>query len=136
MTALSADRMTPQRQRNVRSFPVKAAATIYAGGMAAIDATGNLVAASAVAALKVVGRNERRVTNSGADGSIRADVKPGTFRWANSASTDLITAADIGNDCYVVDDQTVAKTSNSNARPVAGTIYDVDSQGVWVTTKF
>jgi hypothetical protein len=37
-----------------------------------------------------------------------------------------------GNDCYLVDDQTVAKTSATNTRSVAGKIVDVDSQGVWV----
>ena len=51
---------------------------------------------------------------------------------ANSAAADQITAADIGNDCYGVDDQTVAKTNGANTRSVAGKIYDVDAQGVWV----
>ncbi|MCF1449986.1 hypothetical protein FS815_24660 [Agrobacterium vitis] len=132
MTALTADRNTAQRSADNRNFPVKAATTIFAGAMAAVDATGMLVPAGATAALKVVGRNERQVVNAGADGSVRADVKTGVFRFANSASTDAITLADIGSNCYAVDDQTVAKTSNSSARPVAGTIFDVDDQGVWV----
>lgn len=132
MTALSTDRNTPQRKGENRNFPVKAATTVYAGGMVAIDATGMLVPAASVAALKIVGRNERRITNAGADGAVRADVKPGIFRFGNSTSTDAIAVTDIGSDCYAVDDQTVAKTSNSSARPVAGKIYDVDAQGVWV----
>jgi hypothetical protein len=132
MTALTSDRNTPQRSGDNRNFPVKAATTIFAGGLAAIDTTGMLVPASAVATLKVVGRNERQVVNPGANGDARADVKTGIFRLANSASTDAITLADVEAVCYVVDDQTVAKTSNSSARPVAGTIFDVDDQGVWV----
>lgn len=132
MTALTSDRNTPQRSGDNRNFPVKAATTLFAGGLAAIDTTGMLVPASAVATLKVVGRNERQVVNPGANGDARADVKTGIFRLANSTSTDAITLADVEAVCYVVDDQTVAKTSNSSARPVAGTIFDVDDQGVWV----
>ncbi|MUZ73345.1 hypothetical protein GOZ90_11695 [Agrobacterium vitis] len=132
MTALTADRNTPQRSGDNRSFPVKGATTVFAGAMVALDPTGMLVPASATATLKIVGRNERQIVNAGADGSVRADVKTGIFRFANSASTDVIALADIGSDCYAVDDQTVAKTSNSSARPVAGTIFDVDDQGVWV----
>ncbi|MDQ0454710.1 hypothetical protein [Rhizobium paknamense] len=132
MTALTEDRNTPQRSGDNRNFPVKGATTLFAGSMAAIDTTGMLVPAGATATLKIVGRNERRVVNAGADGSVRADVKTGVFRFGNSASTDAITLADVGSSCYAVDDQTVAKTSNSSARPVAGTIFDVDDDGVWV----
>ena len=46
--------------------------------------------------------------------------------------TDLIAKADIGAICYVVDNQTVAKTDNSTARKAAGKIIDVDADGVWV----
>lgn len=45
---------------------------------------------------------------------------------------DAIALADIGSDCYIVDDQTVAKTSGSATRSVAGKIFDVDAAGVWV----
>ena len=45
---------------------------------------------------------------------------------------DAIALTEVGKPCYVVDDQTVAKTNNAGARPVAGTVFDVDAQGVWV----
>ena len=60
-------------------------------------------------------------------------IRKGTFRFGNSASGDLIAIADIGNDCYIVDDQTVAKTNGTNTRSVAGKVHDVDAEGVWVT---
>lgn len=132
MTALSQDRMTPQRSGDNRTFPVAAATTLFAGSMVCLNASGNLVPGSASTTLKCVGRNERKVVNAGSAGDVSADVKAGIFRWANSASGDLITRADIGADCYVVDDQTVAKTNGSTTRSVAGKIFDVDDQGVWV----
>jgi hypothetical protein len=133
MTALSQDRITPQKaSKEFRSLPVKANTKLYAGSMAALDASGLLVPMSTGLGLKGVGRNERQVNNTGANGAVIADVKRGTFRFANSSAGDLITLADIGSDCYGVDDQTVAKTNGTNTRSVAGRVYDVDADGVWV----
>ena len=56
----------------------------------------------------------------------------GTFKFANSASTDQITLADVGASAYIVDDQTVAKTNGTSTRSIAGTIRDVESDGVWI----
>ena len=50
----------------------------------------------------------------------------------NSAAGDAITRAEIGDVCYIVDDETVAKTNGTSTRSAAGTIRDVDAQGVWV----
>ena len=38
----------------------------------------------------------------------------------------------MGSDCYIVDDQTVAKTNGGATRCVAGKVWDVDAEGVWV----
>ena len=61
---------------------------------------------------------------------MRVSVRPSQF--ANSAATDAITLADIGKDCFIVDDQTVAKTDGSGTRSRAGRVFDVDADGVWV----
>lgn len=133
MAALTADRNTPQRPAQRREPPVKGSTKIYAGAMTAIDTTGNAVPAGATATLKVIGRASQQVDNSaGADGDLRVPVDAGVFRFDNSSSTDALTLADVGASCYAVDDHTVAKTSNSSARPVAGTVFDVDALGVWV----
>ena len=133
MTVLSADRNTPRRTGDKRVVPVAAAAVLYAGAMAAINAAGNAVPVSASTTLKGAGRVERRADNTGgAAGAISAEISVGIFRYANSAAGDLLTQADIGSDCYGVDDQTVAKTSATNTRSVVGKVFDVDALGVWV----
>jgi hypothetical protein len=125
--------MTQRRDSVNFSFPVKGATFIPVGAMAAIDATGHLVNAAAVAAHRVVGVAEADIDNSaGIDAALNGPVKRGCWKFGNSASADLIARADVGQPCYVVDNQTVAKTSNSNARPVAGVIRDVETDGVWV----
>jgi hypothetical protein len=47
--------------------------------------------------------------------------------FQNSTAGDLIAQADVGTDCYIVDDQTVAKTSGTNTRSVAGKVQEVDA---------
>ncbi len=134
MTALATDRNTPIRDSKEFSLPVKGATKLYAGALVAIDtANGYLTKGAASTTLKAVGVVQELADNSaGADGAINAKVRRGLFRFANSASADLIARTEIGSSCYIVDDQTVAKTNGSSTRSVAGVVRDVDSTGVWV----
>jgi hypothetical protein len=133
MAALTAPRNTVARSGDTREPPVKGSTKIQQGGMTAIDATGFAVPAATATTLKVIGKAEHAVDNSaGADGDKKVKVATGIFRWDNSTSGDLITLADVGANAYAVDDHTVAKTSGTNTRSVAGVIFDVDAQGVWV----
>ena len=134
MTVLTADRNTVRRDGVDFEYPVKAATKIYAGSIVAINtANGFAIKGVVSATLKAVGVAQAQADNSaGADGDIRVKIRRGVFRFANSAAGDLLTLADVGADCYIVDDQTVAKTSASNTRSVAGKVDDVDGSGVWV----
>ncbi|WP_372605598.1 hypothetical protein [Actibacterium sp.] len=133
MVALTKDRATPQKADGIKSGSVAAASLIYGGAIVMRDAAGNLVPGQTALNLIGIGRAEERVDNStGAAGDLALRYRPGTFRYANSAAADEITAADIGAVCYAVDDQTVAKTDGTLTRSPAGIIEDVDAQGVWV----
>ena len=136
MAALAKDRNTPRSEGEFISASVAAAVTIYAGALVARPAAGHAAPATEAANLVALGRAEERADNSsGAAGDINVRIRRGTFRWANSAGGDKIAAADIGGDAWIVDDQTVAKTHNSNARSKAGRIVGVDAEGVWVETR-
>ncbi|SDU82171.1 hypothetical protein [Pseudomonas sihuiensis] len=133
MTALTKDRNTPRRDGVQFNDPVAASTRIFAGSLACLNAAGFSVPGSTSTTLKARGRAEEHVDNrDGADGALRIEIRRGVFRFSNSASADEITRADIGNTAYIVDDQTVAKTSATNTRSVAGIIRDVDEAGVWV----
>lgn len=137
MTALAADRDTRERDGKKLSLPAAAAKKFYAGALAARDASGNATPGATATTLLGVGRVAETVDNSsGAAGDTQVEIEKGIFRFANSASADLIAKADIGNSCYIVDDQTVAKTNGSATRSVAGRVFDVDSQGVWVDFRY
>lgn len=133
MAALAADRNTPQRDSVDFSFPVAASTKLWAGSLACINASGYLTKGAVATTLKTVGVVQVTTDNTaGANGAVSAKVRRGCFRFANSSAGDLIALADVGASCYVVDDQTVAKTNGSSTRSVAGTIRDVDADGVWV----
>lgn len=72
------------------------------------------------------------VTGGAANGDVRIDTDRGTFCFAIGTSTDALTLSDVGADVYVIDDQTVGKTSATNTRPKAGVLEDVTSDGAWV----
>lgn len=133
MPALTANRDTPTRDGVTFSVPVAAAKKIYAGALVALDASGNATPGAAATTLIGLGRAESLVDNSaGSAGDVSVEVRKGVFRFGNSASGDLITRAEIGDNAYIVDDQTVAKTDGTGTRSVAGKIVDVDAGGVWV----
>jgi len=133
MVALTKDRNTPRLEGDLRVGPVAAATLIFAGAIVMRDAAGNLTKGRTAAGLVGVGRAEQRVDNSaGAAGDATLRYLPGCYPYDNSAGADEITAADIGNKCFVVDDQTVAKTDNGGARSPAGIIDNVDATGVWI----
>jgi hypothetical protein len=131
--ALTQDRNTPRREGDILSLAMAASQLIYAGAIVMRNASGYAQKGATALNLVGVGRAEERVDNSaGSAGDKLVRVRPGVYRFANSTSGDAITIADIGKPCFVVDDQTVAKTDGTGTRSIAGFIADVDAQGVWV----
>ena len=131
--ALSADRNTVRRSGDTIQMGVAANKKIYAGSLVARDAAGYATPGATATTLIGVGRANETIDNTGgANGAVSVEVEKGVFRFGNSAG-DPITIADIGATCYIEDDETVSKTNaGGNSQSVAGTIFDVDANGVWV----
>lgn len=135
MAALTSERDTKARGKlTPDNLPVEASTTIYAGALVCVNAAGYAVPGSTSTTLKAVGRAEETVDNSaGAQGAKTVELTIGKFKYANSSAGDLIAVAERYDDCYIVDDQTVAKTDGTSTRSVAGKIADIDADGsVWV----
>jgi hypothetical protein len=134
MAATTTNRDTRTTGAKIRLVMVAANEVIPAGVIAQVNTSGAAVNATATAANRTIGVNQYRVDNTGGmGGAKKAQIERGVFGpFGNSASTDQITFADLGATCYVVDNQTVAKTNGAGARPVAGTVFSVDAEGVWV----
>jgi hypothetical protein len=135
MAALTTERDTRRRNGDNAEFPVAAATKIFAGGIVCLSTANNLATKGATATtLKAVGVADDTADNTaGAASAINVKVRrDGWFPFANSAAADLIVLGDVGSDCFIVDDQTVAKTNGTNTRSVAGKVRDVNAQGVWI----
>lgn len=130
--ALAQDRNTPEMIGADRQGGLAASVVVYAGAIVMRNAAGYLTKGATATALVGVGRAEERATGGAGAGDVTLTYKPGIFRFANSASTDLIGISEIGKVCYVVDDQTVAKTDGTGTRSPAGFVEGIDAHGVWV----
>ena len=113
---------------------------VYEGAIVAINSSGYAQPGTTalgliVAWIAMLNPNTGSSDSTGlADGIItNIRVRQGVFRVANSTSTDAIAQADVGHPCYLVDDQTVAKTNGAGTRSFAGIIMAVDASGVWVS---
>ncbi len=112
---------------------------IYEGAIVALSSTGYGTPGAAATTLTAAGvailnPNAGNVSDSTgiADGVLKIRVRQGVFKFGNSTAGDAIAQAQCGTLCYIVDDQTVAKTSGSSTRSIAGIVMQVDTDGVWV----
>jgi predicted RecA/RadA family phage recombinase len=131
MVALTENRSTLQMSTGDRVGLLGAAQTIFAGALLMRNVSGHLIKGATATGSFGVGRAEVAGTSTTAGVTVQP-YREGIFRFANSAAGDLIATADIGAVCYIVDDQTVAKTNGTATRSPAGSVVDVDAMGVWV----
>ncbi len=129
--SLTAPRATIHIEGKRRQFPVAANAVIQQGAQVMLQAGYVAPGATATGCLGL-GMAEETVSNlGGAAGAVSAEVRNGVFCFDNSVS-DPVALSQVGQNCYIVDDHTVAATNGSATRSVAGLVYNVDSSGVWV----
>jgi hypothetical protein len=130
---LTADRNTPVREGDYYEFAPAAGQTIFRGAIVALNASSQLVRGAAATGLRCIGVAENSTLDQGYAGIGRIRAKRGVFRFRNSAAGEAITAADIGNQCFVADDDQVQRTNpGGNTRSACGIVRDVDAAGVWV----
>lgn len=130
--ALAKDRNTVRIDGDERRGGLAASVAVFAGALVMRNASGYLTKGQTALNLIGAGRALEQKTGGSGAGDVDLRYAPGIYRFGNSASTDQITIAEIGKPCYAVDDETVAKTSGTNTRSIAGFVEGVDAQGVWV----
>jgi hypothetical protein len=134
MMALAEDHPIVERMGELFYKPLEAAALVYEGALLVYNATGEVKPAITEQNAVVAGVSTENVDNT-VDGH-SVNFKKGIFLFSNSADADLITVAEVGDQCYIVDDCTVAKTNGGVTRSVAGIIADVTSDGVFVAIGY
>lgn len=124
-TALTTARQTPlQGKYRIKTYPMKAGAKVFAGGFAAVDATGFLVDAADTAGLLSVGlvlgeggpsspTAGAYDNTSGSNGSILVPIACDCIAHVSASS---LTQAKVGTVVMIADDQTVAPTSTNSVK--------------------
>ena len=133
MTALTSERNTPMRAGDTRVEPVAATVKVFKGSLVMRNAAGFLTKGATALNGIGLGRAEQTVDNTtGAAGAATMEYRRGIFPFANSGGGDLIAQGDVGKLCWIVDDQTVAKTDGGGTRSRAGIIDGIEAGQVWV----
>lgn len=133
MTALTSPRTVSQIAGILYSFPVKADAVIYQGAIVCVDSTGYAVPAATATGLLAVGfARESQDATGLTSGAVRIEVEEAIVGMKSAGGGDAITFAEIGEIVYLVDDQTVAKTSAGGTRSVAGIVKMIEDGLVFV----
>ena len=135
MTAQSQARSLDEMEGKQGVAPVKGSTTIWQGALVVSESGLAIPGKTAASGLTILGVAEETVKNTGADGALKVPFRRGVFKFFNLGA-DAVVAGDVGKDCYLVDDQTVAKTSNTNAHSVAGKVIAVESDGVFVRVGY
>lgn len=141
MTALAANKSSIVEKDSafgmLHEYAATDSTTYYQGGIVCISgSTGKVVKGSTATGLICIGVCQESVT-TGTSTTETIKAKSGIFGpFVNSASADAIADDDIGKTCYIVDDATVALTDGSASRSAAGTVYKVETAGVYVAIKF
>lgn len=137
MSALAKTRSIKAKKASTISLP-STAEQVYQGGLACLDTSTGLVKKGAASTtLKAIGLYAETVlVASGGVAPVNLFRELVGVWFVNSASTDAIAQAQVGSTCFVVDDQTVAKTDGTGTRSVAGTVWMIDSvKGVLVDSN-
>ena len=132
---MPADAPYPSAEKMIGFFnlPLAADTKIFGGTLVAVNASGEALPAADTTGLKVLGRAEATVDNTGGSaGDKRISVKRGIFRVENSASN-AVTAAHVGLQVDIEDDTIVSLAGAGNG-VAAGICISVDGDHVIVDT--
>jgi hypothetical protein len=132
---------TPERAGEFLYLPVAALASLYAGTLIALNSSGFATYATDAANLEVVGRAEYDVNNSAdaTGGALSIKVRRGVFKYRNSSRSSAayaLAAGNVGQICYVENEQTVQIAAGSSHKIIAGVFLGLDTDGeAWVDTR-
>lgn len=127
MSALTQERSRRTYPWKYKSFTLASGTKAFKGGRAALNGSGKVVPATSVTALLAIGLFAETVDATAGDLPVQVDLEREVVLeyFANATAGDAVAATDIGNNAYMMDDQTV--TITAAGRSVAGRIWDVDA---------
>lgn len=131
MSALTKARMIRETRFKNIALPLAASQSVFQGGIACGDTSTGTVKKGAAGSTTLVriGEFTENCDNSASTASTNVVVsleKEIVARWYDNATGgNAVTASDLFNDAYILDDHTVTKASSGNSK--AGRVWAVDS---------
>ncbi len=134
MTALSANKFSNLRRGDQVEVPVAASTTIYRSAAVGVNAAGYLVPADSGGNLAVyLGVALDEVDNStGSAGDKNCRVGMANAGWHRKCAITGATQANVGDEVFWVDDDTVDTTSGAGDKYAGVIVEFVSSTEVWV----
>ena len=133
MTALTASRAIQSKAGILFSYPVLANAIIHQGAIVCITAAGYAKPGVTGLNLVTVGIARESVDATGlASGVARVEVEEMIAGCISAGGADAIAFDDVGQPCFLVDDQTVGLTDGTGTRSLAGIIRSLEGPMVFV----
>ncbi len=132
MTALAEDKQAHRKDGVLLGFEMAAAETVYGGSLSCINAAGYALPGSDTSGLIFEGVAEEQVDNSsGSNGDLTVILRRrGLFKMLFDTA---ITIANVGDNVFLVDDQTVDLTANVTHNIFCGVIAEyIDTTHAWV----
>ncbi len=132
MTALTEDKSIQRTEGVQLAFPVAASEDIYGGALTCVNAAGYALEGSDTAGLIFEGvAMERKNNSSGSNGDLDVVLhRRGLF---NVILDTAITQANVGDNVFLVDDQTVDLTANVSNNILCGIIAKyIDTTHAWI----
>lgn len=132
MTALAEDKAIQRSDGVTLDFPVAASQTIYGGAFVCVNANGYALPGSDTTALIFEGvANEQKDNASGSNGDL--DVVLRRRGLVKAILDTAITQANVGDNVFLVDDQTVDLTANVTHNIYCGIIAKyIDTTHAWI----
>lgn len=128
---MSRERQAQFRDGSSRSFLVAAGAEIEENANVVLNADGFAIPAIAGPDVKSVGSATEPAKGGETDGEARVECRTGIKLWRNSEG-DPVSAAQIGEQAFIQDQNTVSATDAAGSLSPAGEVFDVDAAGVWI----
>jgi hypothetical protein len=131
MAAQTIDKARPHYGKIAKPMKIPAtAAALVREGVMVSEVSGLGLETVTATTHNVIGVSRKRCDNSGGAAAAKfIEYDEGDFVFENSSAADALANADIGNNVYAVDNNTVAKTDGTGTRSVAGRLVGFFSDG-------
>lgn len=106
-----------------------ASTTFYNGSLVMTNAGGYVTVGAAATGQFARGVCTTPKVSPGSNGAVEVGWEEGDFEFESGTAGDALTVANIGDNVYIIDDNTVGATDGSSARSVAGKMVGLSPNG-------